>query len=388
MLKGGGESVGGGMVFFEDVARLDCGMQSRRIWPAARRTPIPPPTSSTASPPFPTIPMLHLCREEQSKLLDQILGEDRNGERQPAKSYTDVRLCRLFLGGLCPHDLFGNTKGDLGPCPKKHDARMKQEYEGLLSQKVIPSLDREMHVALSTLVRTCDERIERANARLARVAEAVGVSTPGASGGESTQDPFAADIAEALAQVEALGEAGDVEGSTAALARLEELRRQQRDAQGAQTLDAREKRAGSQAPGMMPSGVGFTRACGVCNGILSEVDGEQRKREHFQGRLHVGYALMRRRLAELEAERSRWSGEPATPFTNADGTPMTHREAHTFGRGRGGGGRGRGGRGRRRGGFSSGYRGNRGGDGGSGGGGRGSMRYNRPPQRQRDSGWA
>ena len=49
--------------------------------------------------------------KDARKLLDQLLGEDRNGDtalvsRQP---YSDPMFCRFFLCGLCPYALFTNT---------------------------------------------------------------------------------------------------------------------------------------------------------------------------------------------------------------------------------------------------------------------------------------
>jgi hypothetical protein len=37
-------------------------------------------------------------------------------------------VCKLYLVKLCPHELFVNTRADLGPCPKIHDEEMKKEY--------------------------------------------------------------------------------------------------------------------------------------------------------------------------------------------------------------------------------------------------------------------
>ncbi len=31
--------------------------------------------------------------------------------------------------GFCPHDLFVNTRADLGPCDKIHDEELKKQYE-------------------------------------------------------------------------------------------------------------------------------------------------------------------------------------------------------------------------------------------------------------------
>ena len=47
--------------------------------------------------------------DEQRKLLDQLMGSNRNGEAGASKHFSDRDICRLYLVGLCPHDLFGNT---------------------------------------------------------------------------------------------------------------------------------------------------------------------------------------------------------------------------------------------------------------------------------------
>src|SRR5436305_15024489 len=49
--------------------------------------------------------------------------------RSPQISINDPKVCRSFLVGTCPHDLFTNTKQDLGPCPKMHSEPLKAEYE-------------------------------------------------------------------------------------------------------------------------------------------------------------------------------------------------------------------------------------------------------------------
>lgn len=47
--------------------------------------------------------------DEQRKLLDQLMGTGRNGEGGGTKHFSDRDVCRFYLVGLCPHDLFGNT---------------------------------------------------------------------------------------------------------------------------------------------------------------------------------------------------------------------------------------------------------------------------------------
>ena len=46
-------------------------------------------------------------------------------QRAPQLSITDPKVCRSYLVGNCPHDLFTNTKNELGPCSKVHNEALK-----------------------------------------------------------------------------------------------------------------------------------------------------------------------------------------------------------------------------------------------------------------------
>ncbi|AQK72451.1 LUC7 related protein [Zea mays] len=62
------------------------------------------------------------------KQLDQLMGANRNGDvREVSRKYYDRDVCRLYLAGLCPHDLFQLTKMDMGPCPKLHSLQLRKE---------------------------------------------------------------------------------------------------------------------------------------------------------------------------------------------------------------------------------------------------------------------
>ena len=39
------------------------------------------------------------------------------------------RVCRNYLFGTCPHILFGNSKMDLGACPKIHSDRVLAQFK-------------------------------------------------------------------------------------------------------------------------------------------------------------------------------------------------------------------------------------------------------------------
>ena len=50
--------------------------------------------------------------------LDEMMGKDRNklpNERpQQTIRFTDPRVCKYFICGFCPNELFVNTKSDIG----------------------------------------------------------------------------------------------------------------------------------------------------------------------------------------------------------------------------------------------------------------------------------
>lgn len=53
---------------------------------------------------------------DMAAMLDELMGRDRNLLPSEAKEYHfyDDDVCKYYLVGLCPHDLFVNTKNHLG----------------------------------------------------------------------------------------------------------------------------------------------------------------------------------------------------------------------------------------------------------------------------------
>src|SRR5436309_14764260 len=80
-------------------------------------------------------------------------------------SFTDPRVCRPFLVGYCPHELFENTKFEQGQCRNQHNERLRQDY--------LESADRENYgyewedaKVIREYVSECDKRIETSQRKL------------------------------------------------------------------------------------------------------------------------------------------------------------------------------------------------------------------------------
>ncbi|PON89111.1 Luc7-related [Trema orientale] len=173
------------------------------------------------------------------KQLDQLMGANRNGDvREVSRKYYDRDVCRLYLVGLCPHELFQLTKMDMGPCPKVHSLQLRKEYEEAKA-KGTDNYDRDLEDVIDRLIVECDRKIARALKRLedddAKAAIAISVS-------EVTQTPEILELSKQIKEKLKEADQFDLEGKTdlkiRALEVVEELRTQRADKQSMLLLDA------------------------------------------------------------------------------------------------------------------------------------------------------
>ncbi|XP_059628639.1 uncharacterized protein LOC132271312 isoform X2 [Cornus florida] len=173
------------------------------------------------------------------KQLDVLMGANRNGDvREVNRKYYDRDVCRLFLVGLCPHELFQLTKMDMGPCPKVHSLQLRKEYEEAKG-KSVDNYDSELENVIDRLIVECDRKIARALKRLdeedAKAAIAISVS-------EVTQTPEVFELSKQITEKLKEADQYDLEGNTdmkiRALEVVEELRTKRADKQSTLLLDA------------------------------------------------------------------------------------------------------------------------------------------------------
>ncbi|XP_074292364.1 uncharacterized protein LOC141619234 isoform X2 [Silene latifolia] len=173
------------------------------------------------------------------KQLDVLMGANRNGDvREVNRKYFDRDVCRLFLSGLCPHELFQLTKMDMGPCPKVHSLQLRKEYEEAKA-KGVDNYDRELEDVIDRLIVECDRKITRALKRLAdedaKAAIAISVT-------EVTQTEEMAELSkqikEKLHQVDQFDLEGKTDHKIRLLEEIDELRTKRADKQSILLLDA------------------------------------------------------------------------------------------------------------------------------------------------------
>ncbi|KEI37632.1 uncharacterized protein L969DRAFT_590211 [Mixia osmundae IAM 14324] len=231
--------------------------------------------------------------EQQRKLLIKMMGEEVMGNVTLDLKFTDDRVCRNFLCGTCPHDLFNNTRMDLGPCPRSHSEKLKIEFgaareaaekgEGDVALRDLESMRAEYERNVLGFVDECDRRIRAAQRRLEKTPEENNKTT--ALMREIGEIQTAYDLA--MEEVERLGESGEVDASMAELSKAEALKAEKIDKE-------RELQQLTDTSGA--SGHQKLRVCDICSAYLSVLDSDRRLADHFGGKMHLGYLTLRQTI--------------------------------------------------------------------------------------------
>ncbi|GAA5905388.1 hypothetical protein JCM5296_003703 [Sporobolomyces johnsonii] len=236
--------------------------------------------------------------EQQRKLLEQLMGAEALGIVQHDISLYDPKLCHPFVAGICPHDLFTNTKMDLGPCAKTHSIKLKNEYEELVKKAEAEKDEKQLHMlntfkanyeqVIFGFVEECNRRIAAAQRRLEKTPEENNRTTALMREVGEIEGAYQA----AMAEVEQLGSQGKVEESMTQLTKAEALKAEKQEKE--RELQQLTETAGA-------SGHQKLRVCDICGAYLSILDSDRRLADHFGGKMHLGYHQLRQLMDEWRA---------------------------------------------------------------------------------------
>jgi len=169
--------------------------------------------------------------DAQRALLDSLLGTDRNAKEGTKKqSFKDEDVCKHYLVGDCPHDMFVNQDGKvavnspIGACRKQHSEAMRMRFkEHEDYRKYRWRYLRDLQAQLQRLVDDNDKKAKAVKQKLAA----------GTSAGFETCETVASHmeardmlVSEKLEAAEKMAEEGDMETSQNAMKAVEELTHQ------------------------------------------------------------------------------------------------------------------------------------------------------------------
>jgi len=235
-------------------------------------------------------------------MLDALMGRNRNATGPVQKlSWESREVCPYYISYFCPHDLFTNTKADLGSCASIHDDDLRKSYEEAEdSSKKQAAADDFLRICqrmlgdLSGKIKRSKERLEMD--QIERMA-AFGITPQQLEENEEKVTILTEKINGLVDQAEQAGNQGDVEEAQGLLKLCDQLKLERDDLKAAMT-------GYKMAPG--PDGFGPPKereVCETCGAFLVKGDSQTSMNDHLMGKLHVGYARIRASVDSIVEER-------------------------------------------------------------------------------------
>jgi LUC7 N_terminus len=237
----------------------------------------------------------------------------------PQISITDPKVCRSFLVGTCPHELFTNTRQDFGSCPKVHSQALKEEYEEAdAEQKKKWFFEHDYLLDMRKYIDDCNHKINGAQRRLEKTADEIKKTNALVSEAQFFHESTVvcpqfqllsestvltsfivklkqiSDLTETinigLDEVRVLSESGLVNLAVSEFFKIRQTKQQKEELE-------RELKNMSDNSGS--SGHQKLQVCDVCGAYLSRLDNDRRLADHFYGKMHLGYQQIRKTYEEL-----------------------------------------------------------------------------------------
>ncbi|XP_046663310.1 luc7-like protein 3 isoform X1 [Homalodisca vitripennis] len=245
-----------------------------------------------------------------AQLLDELMGRNRNvapSEKTKELNWEDPEYCKFYMVKFCPHDLFVNTRADLGVCSKVHDDEVKALFEKSTSYKKQAYEDEFIRFSQGML-NEVERKIVKGKQRLALIGNKS--EPPSSLSPQQTQRNqeqialLSTKINSLVSEAEAAGIEGNVEQAQGLMKlcdqlkeEREQLRKQNDNSHWSQTAEI----AAAQEKQM--------EVCEVCGAFLIVGDAQSRIDDHLMGKQHVGYARLRMALEEIMNERAKQRDE-------------------------------------------------------------------------------
>jgi len=235
-------------------------------------------------------------------------------------------VCKYFLVAFCPYLQFDDTRADIGSCYRKHEEYFRMKYNSEAKERTKAKYERRFLVFLKDMIEELDRKIARDKERLGveeqkQKAEAE-TPTPTpllpqraekvfSSAQKERLDSIEKEIQEKQLSMERYGNEGRVDEAQELLAEVELMKREK---------EIIHDKARKQAGWTTIEQSRFLRVCEVCGAYLglNKKRQQQHTDNHWQGRLHMGYELVREKAAELE-ERIRVRKESNKDTTSESG---------------------------------------------------------------------
>lgn len=271
------------------------------------------------------------------QMLDELMGRNRNlgpSEKGRKVNWDDPDFCQYFLVKFCPHDLFVNTRADLGPCPRLHDEEAKKMYESARPGARKRQFEDDFLRFCNNMLNEVDRKIQKGRQRLLLMNKTEN-GAPAApvyiSKFQENLNNLNARIKKLLSEAEEAGHRGDVDQAQDLMTLCEQLKDEKEallashdgnnpapstgytpGGENAGSTDGNAAQPGMGEKKLPPWMVDLNgipekqmEVCEVCGAFLIVGDAQQRIEDHLMGKQHLGYAKLRNAVEELHLKRQK-----------------------------------------------------------------------------------
>lgn len=199
-------------------------------------------------------------------------------------------MCTHYLVEFCPYELFQNTKSDIGTCPKRyHEESLREKYRSHEGDRFRAEWERDFYNFIEKLVTDLERKLRRGKDRLdVRPSELPQGSNAEIDALEERRTLLDLQIKDKLAQIESLGEQGEITKAQVISEQVDALK-----AELDQVLKQEAENPSFRLEKRM-------EVCQTCGAFLIVGDAQKRIESHFEGRQHTGWARVRQALQEYQ----------------------------------------------------------------------------------------
>lgn len=241
-----------------------------------------------------------------AQLLDELMGRNRNinpNEKVKKPNWEDPEYCKYYMVKFCPHDLFVNTRADLGVCQRVHDDEVKE-----LFQKADPCYKKshyqdEFLRFCQNMLNDVERKIQKGKQRLELMntkTEGIPLTQAQTEKNQEQVKLLTENITSLEREAEEAGTRGDVEQAQGLMKLCDQLKEEKE-----QLLKQMENSHWTMTAELAAAQEKQMEVCQVCGAFLIVGDAQQRIDDHLTGKQHVGYFKLQQAFDEMTSERER-----------------------------------------------------------------------------------
>ncbi|XP_034830568.1 luc7-like protein 3 [Maniola hyperantus] len=241
-----------------------------------------------------------------AQLLDELMGRHRNtnpNEKIRKPNWEDPEYCKYYMVKFCPHDLFVNTRADLGACPKVHDDEVKDLFEKADSSYMKAQYVEEFLRFCRHMINDVERKIQKGKQRLELMnskPEGPPMTQAQTEKNQEQVQLLSEKITALLQEAEEAGSCGNIEQAQGLMKLCDRLK-EEKDT----LLKQQENSHWSMTAELAAAQEKQMEVCPVCGAFLIVGDAQQRIDDHLSGKQHVGYFKLRQAYEEMSEAREK-----------------------------------------------------------------------------------